>query len=248
MQWRARAADRATQMTLNAVFLAACMFCVTRATPLAQLGPQRPVASVISPYALGSILAQFAVHVAALAHVAQLCKFENPAQGNAALQFCMLKHKKKIVIVIVIVIVIMPHMTSLVMLRFAMRLQPMDMPHSLDRNENGAIPGRSCRFHPAGNAIDDFRMRMATGFGSAVHRLDLGPERQRDGSADHRLGFGSKTLAFAEPAREIRRQRGARTDDGIAGKGIAKTNGRQPGDARVCGKLGKHLTRHQRQG
>ena len=112
-------------------------------------------------------------------------------------------------------------------------------------------PGRNVE-HPVQRlspvAAPDRPARAAAGLGGAMHRLDLGTERQRDGSADHRLGFSGKALALTETAREIGRQGGAGADDRIAGKGIAETNGRQLGDARVCRKLGKHLTRHQRQG
>ena len=68
-------------MTFNALFVAACMFLVTRSQPLDTLSAERPNASVLTPYTLLSILGQCAVHATALAHVTGLCRDENPEQG-----------------------------------------------------------------------------------------------------------------------------------------------------------------------
>lgn len=66
-----------TQMTLNGLFIAACMFLVSNSVAAKKLSDARPRSSAISPYLFASVLAQFALHLFCLARtVAAVRRYE----------------------------------------------------------------------------------------------------------------------------------------------------------------------------
>lgn len=52
-----------TQMTVQALFLVTCVLMISKATPLDELSRERPYGHVLHPYAIVTILGQFAIHL-----------------------------------------------------------------------------------------------------------------------------------------------------------------------------------------
>ena len=124
----------------------------------------------------------------------------------------------------------------------------MDVPHSLNRHENGAIPGCASRLQLPDGLVGDLGMGAAAGFGGAMHRLDLGTNGEVDGSAQKRFAFQSKHPALGKAGRGVTDKARRRADNGVAGKRIPKSDRSRPCDTRIGGKPGEDGAIHERQG
>ena len=68
-----------TQMTINGLFIAVCMFLVSNSKAAKALSDARPRSGAINPYLFCSVLAQFALHVYCLARVVAIAWRLEPA-------------------------------------------------------------------------------------------------------------------------------------------------------------------------
>jgi hypothetical protein len=71
-----------------------------------------------------------------------------------------------------------------VIVRIAMRTHAVQVPDGLDRHQDGPVPGCAGRCHPAGDAIGEFGMGLATERSMPMSRFDRVTEWQRHGGAD----------------------------------------------------------------
>lgn len=69
-----------TQMTVNGLFIAVCMFLVSNSKAAKKLSDARPRPGAINPYLFTSVLAQFALHVYCLARIVGVAHQLEPAK------------------------------------------------------------------------------------------------------------------------------------------------------------------------
>ena len=60
------------QLTVSALLISVCFYCISRGKPIERLAPERPVSTIINVYVFGSILSQTALHVAAMMYIQNL--------------------------------------------------------------------------------------------------------------------------------------------------------------------------------
>lgn len=66
------------QVTITGVLMSVCFMCISRARPVDRLSKERPLSSIFNLYVVGSILVQFAIHVAAFIYLTNLCEVYEP--------------------------------------------------------------------------------------------------------------------------------------------------------------------------
>ncbi|KPV77055.1 uncharacterized protein RHOBADRAFT_48125 [Rhodotorula graminis WP1] len=69
------------QVTITGVLMSVCFMCISRARPVDRLSKERPLSSIFNLYVVGSILVQFAIHVAAFIYLTNLCEVYEPQAG-----------------------------------------------------------------------------------------------------------------------------------------------------------------------
>ena len=62
------------QVTITGMLMSVCFLCISRAKPVEKLSRERPLGNIFNFYVLLSVLAQFAIHIAALVYITGLSK------------------------------------------------------------------------------------------------------------------------------------------------------------------------------
>lgn len=61
------------QVTITGILMSVCFMCISRARPVDKLSKERPLSTIFNAYVVGSILVQFAIHIAAFLYITDLC-------------------------------------------------------------------------------------------------------------------------------------------------------------------------------
>ncbi|KAI9819321.1 MAG: hypothetical protein M1832_004026 [Thelocarpon impressellum] len=57
------------QVTISGMMMSVCFLSISRAKPMEQLSKERPQSNIFNPYIIGSVLGQFAIHIATLIYI-----------------------------------------------------------------------------------------------------------------------------------------------------------------------------------
>ncbi|BFZ56422.1 putative cation-transporting ATPase 1 [Savitreella phatthalungensis] len=68
------------QVTISGMLMSVCFYCVSRGRPLDRLSRERPHRGIFNVYIIGSILAQFAVHIATLVYLSHYVQLTEPKE------------------------------------------------------------------------------------------------------------------------------------------------------------------------
>ncbi|ORY77669.1 hypothetical protein BCR37DRAFT_382557 [Protomyces lactucae-debilis] len=74
------------QVTISGMLMSVCFMCISRARPLEKLSKERPHPGIFNVYIIGSILGQFAVHVATLIFISQYIQRTHPKEPKIDLE------------------------------------------------------------------------------------------------------------------------------------------------------------------
>ncbi|KZT06595.1 endoplasmic reticulum Ca-transporting P-type ATPase [Laetiporus sulphureus 93-53] len=76
------------QVTITGMLMSVCFLCISRAKPVEKLSRERPLGNIFNLYVLLSVLLQFALHIAALVYITQLCRqYEEPGPIDLEAKF-----------------------------------------------------------------------------------------------------------------------------------------------------------------
>ncbi|KAF4125501.1 manganese-transporting P-type ATPase [Geosmithia morbida] len=75
-----------TQYTISGMLMSVCFLSISRARVVEGLSKERPQPNIFNVYIIGSILGQFAVHIATLIYVARLCDKIDPRSDDIDLE------------------------------------------------------------------------------------------------------------------------------------------------------------------
>ncbi|KAI9805122.1 MAG: hypothetical protein M1825_000956 [Sarcosagium campestre] len=73
------------QVTISGMLMSVCFLSISRAKPVEQLSKERPQSNIFNPYIIGSILGQFAVHIATLIYVSNYVHRIEPRKDDVDL-------------------------------------------------------------------------------------------------------------------------------------------------------------------
>jgi manganese-transporting P-type ATPase len=66
------------QVTISGMMMSVCFLSISRARPVEQLSKERPQHNIFNPYIIGSVLGQFAIHIATLIYISQFVQRIEP--------------------------------------------------------------------------------------------------------------------------------------------------------------------------
>ncbi|KAI0732592.1 endoplasmic reticulum Ca-transporting P-type ATPase [Fomitopsis betulina] len=76
------------QVTVTGMLMSVCFLCISRAKPVEKLSRERPLGNIFNFYVLLSVLIQFALHIASLVYITQLCGlYEEPGPIDLQAKF-----------------------------------------------------------------------------------------------------------------------------------------------------------------
>ncbi|KAH0561928.1 hypothetical protein GP486_003362 [Trichoglossum hirsutum] len=74
------------QVTISGMLMSVCFLSISRAKPVEQLSKERPQPNIFNPYIIGSVLGQFAVHIATLIYMSNYVQRIEPRTGDVDLE------------------------------------------------------------------------------------------------------------------------------------------------------------------
>ncbi|KAF1345053.1 cation transporting ATPase [Delphinella strobiligena] len=74
------------QVTISGMLMSVCFLSISRAKPVEELSKERPQPKIFNPYIIGSILGQFAVHIATLIYISQYVQRHEPKKSDIDLE------------------------------------------------------------------------------------------------------------------------------------------------------------------
>ncbi|KAF2089710.1 hypothetical protein K490DRAFT_37070 [Saccharata proteae CBS 121410] len=74
------------QVTISGMMMSVCFLSISRAKPVEQLSKERPQPNIFNPYIIGSVLGQFAIHIATLIYISQYVQRIEPKNPDVDLE------------------------------------------------------------------------------------------------------------------------------------------------------------------
>ncbi|KAF2472847.1 cation-transporting ATPase 4 [Lindgomyces ingoldianus] len=74
------------QVTISGMMMSVCFLSISRAKPVEQLSKERPQHNIFNFYIIGSVLGQFAIHIATLIYISQFVQRIAPKEDNIDLE------------------------------------------------------------------------------------------------------------------------------------------------------------------
>jgi len=74
------------QVTISGMLMSVCFLSISRAKPVEALSKERPQPNIFNPYIIGSVLGQFAIHIATLIYISQYVQRTEPKKSDIDLE------------------------------------------------------------------------------------------------------------------------------------------------------------------